>query len=104
MGALATPGGLAEARFLCCGLVPRFSSVCSAAVLSAVAPQDLLVASLFRNFLLAERIMRSLDCSPVSLPKLPPTAQHAMWKAWDFAAEVCLAQVPELLQATRRTY
>jgi hypothetical protein len=63
--------------------------------------QDLLVASLFRNFLLAERIMRSLDCSPVSLPKLPPTAQHAMWKAWDLAAEVCLAQVPELLAVSR---
>lgn len=37
--------------------------------------QDLLVASLFRNFLLAERIMRSYDCTPVSSPKLPPTYQ-----------------------------
>ena len=37
--------------------------------------QDLLVASLFRNFLLAERIMRSYDCTPVSSPKLPSTYQ-----------------------------
>ena len=37
---------------------------------------DLLVASLFRNFLLAERIMRSTDCSPISYPLLPPTHQH----------------------------
>lgn len=37
--------------------------------------QDLLVASLFRNFLLAERILKSYDCTPVSWPKLPPTSQ-----------------------------
>ncbi|KAF6201737.1 hypothetical protein GE061_004132, partial [Apolygus lucorum] len=42
--------------------------------------QDLLVASLFRNFLLAERIMRSYDCTPVSSPALPPTYQHPMWQ------------------------
>jgi regulator-associated protein of mTOR len=41
--------------------------------------QDLLVASLFRNFLLAERIMRSLNCAPIAYPKLPPTFQHPMW-------------------------
>lgn len=41
--------------------------------------QDLLVASLFRNFLLAERIMRSANCSPISYPMLPPTHQHHMW-------------------------
>ena len=35
--------------------------------------QDLLVASLFRNFLLAERIMKSYDCNPVSHPFLPST-------------------------------
>ena len=37
--------------------------------------QDLLVASLFRNFLLAERVMRSYDCTPVSQPSLPATHQ-----------------------------
>ncbi|KAI9116038.1 hypothetical protein K1719_012968 [Acacia pycnantha] len=60
--------------------------------------QDLLVASLFRNFLLAERIMRSANCSPVSHPALPPTHQHHMWDAWDMAAELCLSQLPSLIE------
>lgn len=59
--------------------------------------QDLLVASLFRNFLLAERIMRSANCSPISHPMLPPTHQHHMWDAWDMAAEICLAKLPALV-------
>jgi regulator-associated protein of mTOR len=59
--------------------------------------QDLLVASLFRNFLLAERIMRAFGCMPLSCPSLPPTYQHPMWHAWDLAAETCLAQLPGLL-------
>ncbi|XP_021893853.1 regulatory-associated protein of TOR 1-like [Carica papaya] len=60
--------------------------------------QDLLVASLFRNFLLAERIMRSANCSPISHPTLPPTHQHHMWDAWDMAAEICLSQLPQLVE------
>lgn len=60
--------------------------------------QDLLVASLFRNFLLAERIMRAANCSPQSYPRLPPTHQHHMWHAWDMAAEICLSQLPALLR------
>ncbi|PON53561.1 Regulatory associated protein of TOR [Parasponia andersonii] len=60
--------------------------------------QDLLVASLFRNFLLAERIMRSANCSPISHPLLPPTHQHHMWDAWDMAAELCLSQLPSLVE------
>ncbi|KAG0566271.1 hypothetical protein M758_7G048400 [Ceratodon purpureus] len=59
--------------------------------------QDLLVASLFRNFLLAERIMRAANCCPQSYPRLPPTHQHPMWHAWDMAAEICLSQLPTLL-------
>ncbi|XP_062181842.1 regulatory-associated protein of TOR 1-like isoform X2 [Phragmites australis] len=59
--------------------------------------QDLLVASLFRNFLLAERIMRSANCSPISFPLLPPTHQHHMWDAWDMAAEICLSKLPQLI-------
>ena len=64
--------------------------------------QDLLLASLFRNFLLAERIMRANDCTPVSIPELPPTHQHPMWLAWDMAVENCLLQIPDLIEAEKR--
>ena len=60
--------------------------------------QDLLVASLFRNFLLAERVMRTYDCHPLSKPRLPATFQHNMWKAWDFAVDMSLAQLPGILE------
>ncbi|KAL3211194.1 hypothetical protein MRX96_000874 [Rhipicephalus microplus] len=60
--------------------------------------QDLLVASLFRNFLLAERVMRAYDCQPVSQPALPPTFQHPMWQAWDLALDLCLAQLARVQQ------
>ncbi|KAI6646536.1 hypothetical protein LOD99_12657 [Oopsacas minuta] len=45
--------------------------------------QDLLVASLFRNFLLADRLMRYYGCVPVSHPPLPPTYKHHLWLSWD---------------------
>ncbi|KAI1301766.1 Regulatory-associated protein of mTOR [Halotydeus destructor] len=59
--------------------------------------QDLLVASLFRNFLLADRIMRSYNCTPVSSPKLPSTCHHPMWQAWDLTVDHCLTQLPDLV-------
>ena len=55
--------------------------------------QDLLVASMFRNFLLADRILRSLNCTPMSLPSLPSTCNHPLWQAWDLAVETCLHQL-----------
>uniref|UniRef100_A0A034VQR6 Regulatory-associated protein of mTOR n=1 Tax=Bactrocera dorsalis TaxID=27457 RepID=A0A034VQR6_BACDO len=60
--------------------------------------QDLLVASLFRNFLLAERILRSHDCTPVSHPALPPCFRHHMWSAWDLVVDYALQQLPEILE------
>ncbi|KAJ3147882.1 hypothetical protein HK101_002189, partial [Irineochytrium annulatum] len=62
--------------------------------------QDLMVAALFRNFLLADRIMRHYHCTPISSPALPTTHQHPMWPAWDLAAELCVSQLPALLKAT----
>ena len=44
--------------------------------------QDLLVAALFRNFLLAQRIMLSYHCTPLSIPDLPFTHNHPLWHSW----------------------
>lgn len=60
--------------------------------------QDLLVASLFRNFLLADRIMRTYDCTPVSHPKLPKTYHHPMWRAWDMVVDLCLSQLVDVIE------
>lgn len=65
--------------------------------------QDLLVASLFRNFLLAERIMRSYNCTPVSYPSLPTCYHHPMWQAWDLALDHIVGQLPALLEG-KATY
>ncbi|GAO50281.1 hypothetical protein G7K_4411-t1 [Saitoella complicata NRRL Y-17804] len=61
--------------------------------------QDLMVAALFRNFLLAERIMRVHQCHPVSYPAIPATHNHPMWDSWDLAVDTCLAQLPHLIAA-----
>jgi regulator-associated protein of mTOR len=61
---------------------------------------DLLIASLFRNFLLAERIMKNYHCTPHTSPSLPPTNTHPLWAAWDLAVDSCLRQLPELLKYT----
>lgn len=60
--------------------------------------QDLLVASLFRNYLLAERIMRSYDCTPVSNPQIPDSHRHHMWSAWDLAIDLALQQLPDIIE------
>jgi len=58
--------------------------------------QDLMVAALFRNFLLAQRIMSAYGCHPQSYPELPDTHQHSLWESWDLAVEMALAQLPML--------
>ncbi|OLL23090.1 WD repeat-containing protein mip1 [Neolecta irregularis DAH-3] len=63
--------------------------------------QDLMVAALFRNFLLAQRIMRIHQCLPISEPPLPPTYNHSMWDAWDLAIDACLAQLPKMIEAEK---
>ena len=63
---------------------------------------DLVVAALFRGFLLAERIMRFYDCTPISVPALPQTHNHPLWDSWDLAVDMCLAQLPTLLEHEQR--
>lgn len=64
---------------------------------------DLLIASLFRNFLLAERIMKNYHCTPHTYPALPATNTHTLWAAWDLAVDTCLRQLPELLEKNPTT-
>ncbi|KAI9811266.1 MAG: hypothetical protein M1826_003276 [Phylliscum demangeonii] len=61
--------------------------------------QDLMVAALFRNFLLAQRIMRTYQCHPQSSPPIPDTHRHPFWESWDLALEMVIAQLPALLDA-----
>lgn len=60
--------------------------------------QDMLKASLFRNFLLARRIMKTFSCTCQSWPILPDTTNHDLWKMWDTSAEMCLIHVSKLLK------
>ena len=55
--------------------------------------QDLLVASLFRNYFLAERIFHSFGLHTQTSPALPSTHPHPMWASWDLAVDVCLSQL-----------
>ena len=62
---------------------------------------DLVVAALFRGFLLAQRVMRHYDCTPISVPALPATHNHPLWDSWDLAVDRCLVQLPAILAADR---
>ena len=61
--------------------------------------QDLMVAALFRNFLVAQRIMKAYGCHPQSSPAIPHTHNHPLWDSWDLAIEMVLAQLPAMLAA-----
>jgi regulator-associated protein of mTOR len=63
--------------------------------------QDLMVAALFRNYLLAQRILRVYHCHPVSHPEIPQTHDHSLWRSWDLAVELILAQLPDLQAEAR---
>jgi len=58
--------------------------------------QDLMVAALFRNFILAQRIMVVYGCHPQSYPALPDTHQHPLWESLDLAVDLALSQLPML--------
>ena len=62
--------------------------------------QDLLIASLSRNYLLAQRILKSLYCTASCFPALPPTNQHNLWTLWDHALDTLLAQISSPCRTT----
>jgi len=54
---------------------------------------DQALAPLLRNYLLANRIMRSVNRTPYSVPKIPDTSKSPLWQAWDLAIESALNQL-----------
>jgi len=61
--------------------------------------QDPVVASLFRNFIQAQRIMRRFGCTPQSVPALPLMAEHPLWDSWDEAMDSVLERLSLLVKA-----
>lgn len=103
--AFRIPGKLSERKSPLGELLWIFTAVTDTIAWNTLPPatfqrlfrHDLVVAALFRGFLLAERIMRYYDCTPISVPALPPTHNHPMWDSWDLAVDRCLAQLPGIL-------
>mmetsp|Transcript_13889 Transcript_13889/g.20979 ORF Transcript_13889/g.20979 Transcript_13889/m.20979 type:complete len:1711 (+) Transcript_13889:99-5231(+) len=117
------PGKLSDRRTPLGELNWIFTAVTDAIAWTTLPPtlfhhlfrQDVLVSSLFRNFLLASRIFATYGCTPMSLPALPSLStlgdekaekkasksgsstthrnEHQMWEFWDVAVEFCLAQL-----------
>lgn len=55
--------------------------------------QDLVIAALFRNFLLAKKLMPEVGCHPISDPPLPDVSSHPMWESWELALDQILEQL-----------
>ncbi|XP_060802739.1 regulatory-associated protein of mTOR [Amyelois transitella] len=101
------PGQVTDRRTMLGELNWIFTAITDTIAWSSLTPElfqqlfraDLLTASLCRNFLLADRIMRSYNCTPVSSPALPSLARHPLWAAWEHTLDLSLAQLPLLLPA-----
>lgn len=44
--------------------------------------EDMLLASLFRNYLLADKVMRHFGLEPTSFPAIPTACSHPLWNQW----------------------
>ncbi|KAJ2232744.1 Target of rapamycin complex 1 subunit kog1 [Coemansia sp. RSA 1722] len=64
--------------------------------------QDIAVAALYRNFMLADRIMRFYGVHPQCSPAMPPTHRHPLWDSLDLEIDMCLQQLPRLLKEEER--
>ncbi|RNF18678.1 regulatory associated protein of mTOR [Trypanosoma conorhini] len=62
--------------------------------------QDTMAKTLFRSFLLADRILREVGCVPVAHPPISAQAHlHHVWDLWEYTLEQVICQLPELLTA-----
>ncbi|KAH9586452.1 Raptor [Trypanosoma melophagium] len=60
--------------------------------------QDTMTKTLFRNFLLADRLLREVGCVPVTHPPIAEEAHlHHVWDLWDYTLENVICQLPDLL-------
>ncbi|KAJ3817722.1 raptor N-terminal caspase like domain-containing protein [Lentinula raphanica] len=106
-GAAHMPGNLKDRRSPLGELNWIFTAITDTIAWTTFSPEifarlyrgDLLIASLFRNFLLAERLMKGYNCTPHTSPPLPSTSAHPLWDTWDLALDACIRQLPQLLAA-----
>lgn len=106
------PGQVTDRRTMLGELNWIFTAITDTIAWSSLPPElfqqlfraDLLTASLCRNFLLADRIMRSYNCTPVCSPALPSLASHPLWAAWEHTLDLALAQLPNLLRPDPHEY
>ncbi|KAF4740506.1 hypothetical protein FOZ63_009505, partial [Perkinsus olseni] len=55
--------------------------------------KDVVLASLFRNYLLAQRLLSLVGITSVSTPKLPDCSQHPLWETWELVLESSILHV-----------
>ena len=54
---------------------------------------DPTLAALFRNFLLAKRVLQCFNVQPVSYPSLPETNSHRLWDTLDLYIDTAIAKI-----------
>ncbi|CAJ1009123.1 putative Raptor N-terminal CASPase like domain containing protein [Leishmania naiffi] len=63
--------------------------------------QSTAVKGIFRNCILADRLLRGSGCTPMTYPALSQEAHlHPMWELWEYMVDKCVSQLPRLLAAT----
>ncbi|EGT39310.1 hypothetical protein CAEBREN_03315 [Caenorhabditis brenneri] len=99
------PGNLAERRTVLGELNWIFTAITDTIAFTSIDSgsfqklfrQDLLLATLFRSFLLAQRVMSKFDVLPISQPQLQDTSKHDLWKCWDQTMDMVLDYCRELM-------
>uniref|UniRef100_A0A1I7TH01 Raptor_N domain-containing protein n=1 Tax=Caenorhabditis tropicalis TaxID=1561998 RepID=A0A1I7TH01_9PELO len=99
------PGNLAERRTVLGELNWIFTAITDTIAFTSIETesfqklfrQDLLLATLFRSFLLAQRVMSKFDVLPVSQPALKDTSKHELWQCWDQTMDMVLDYCRELI-------